>query len=84
MSHSKFNRRGRSLYLESWNPSTKKYINTCKVCGHQGYSPVIEEEGFCDQQINRVIYAELKQTYTKLALDEFGRCEYCAKVLDRK
>lgn len=83
MSHSKFTKRGRSLYLEQWNASAKKYVNTCKICGHKGYSPVIEQEGFCDEVINNVIYSELKQTLTKLELDEFGRCEYCARVLDK-
>ena len=82
MSHSKFTKRGRSLYLESWNPSAKKYINTCKLCGHKGYSPVIEQEGFRDEQINRVIYSELTQTLTVLPLDEFGRCATCAKLMD--
>ena len=55
MSHSKFTKRGHSLYLENWNPSAKKYINTCKICGHSGYSPVIEQEGLCDLVPNRVI-----------------------------
>ena len=27
MSHSKYNKRGHSLYLDSWNPNAKKYIN---------------------------------------------------------
>ena len=27
MSHSKYNKRGKSLYLDNWNPNAKKYIN---------------------------------------------------------
>ena len=77
-------RRGRSLYLESWNPSAKKYVNTCKICGHRGYSPVIEQEGFCDTVPNGAIYEELKSTLKELALDELGRCEMCARVHDGK
>lgn len=84
MSHSKYTKRGKSLYLESWNPAAKKYINTCIICGHKGYSPVIEEEGFCDTVPNGVIYTELKKTLPVLPLDELGRCEECARVQDRK
>ena len=82
MSHSKFTKRGRSLYIESWNPAAKRFINTCKICGYQGYSPGIEQEGFLDDQIHRVIYAELKKTLPRLELDEFGRCEACARAQD--
>ena len=84
MSHSKFTKRGKSLYLESWNPSVKKYINVCKICGHKGYSPAIEQEGFCNKAPNGAIYAELTATLPRLPLDELGRCEQCAKVLDNK
>ena len=82
MSHSKKTKRGYSLYLEEWNPSAKKYINVCKICGFKGYSPVIDEEGFCDRTGDGVIYAELKRTLPKLQLDEYGRCEACARVQD--
>ena len=78
MSHSKHTKRGYSLYLEKWNCSSKKYINTCAICGHKGYSPVIEQEGF-----DKVIYEELSKTLSKMQLDELGRCEVCAKVQDR-
>ena len=85
MSHSKFTKRGRSLYLDNWNPSAKKYINTCVICGHKGYSPVIDQEDFCSQQLgNGVIYRELKKTLTPLPLDNLGRCEECARVQDSK
>lgn len=46
MSHSKHNKRGHSLYLDSWNPNAKKYINECKICGYKGYSPAIEQPDF--------------------------------------
>lgn len=82
MSHSKMTKRGYSLYVEQWNPSAKRFINTCKVCGHRGYSPSIECEGFCDTPKNRAIYTELKQTLRELALDEYGRCEICARLSD--
>lgn len=83
MSHSKFTKRGYSLYLENWNPSEKKYINTCKICGHKGYSPVIEQEGFRDIPTNKVVYEELRRTLSILPLDELGRCECCAHLQDK-
>ncbi len=84
MSHSKMQKRGYSLYVEEWNPNVKKYINECGVCGRKGYSPVIEEEGFCDEHIRRIAYQELKKTLTKLELDEYGRCATCARLQDKK
>lgn len=39
MSHSKYTKRGYSLYIENWNRSAKKYINICGIWGHKGYSP---------------------------------------------
>lgn len=82
MSHSKFTKRGRSLYLDNWNPSAKKYVNVCKICGHRGYSPVIEQAEFLNDPMNRGIYSELKRTLKPLPLDDLGRCEYCAKIQD--
>ena len=84
MSHSKQTKRGYSLYLENWNSSAKKYINTCAICGHRGYSPVIEQAGFCNYLENKAIYKELSKTLCRLQLDELGRCEDCARVQDRK
>ena len=84
MSHSKFTKRGRSLYIEKWNPYAKKFINVCKLCGRKGYSPGIEQEGFCNDPMYRAIHCELVSTLTRLELDELGRCETCAKLMDRK
>ncbi|MCH5163206.1 MAG: hypothetical protein J1G38_06965 [Clostridiales bacterium] len=84
MSHSKITKRGYSYRLEEWFPHAKKYINTCVICGHKGYSPVIDDEGFCDQPGNGAIYTELKKTLEVLPLDELGRCEYCATVQDKQ
>ena len=72
MSHSKHTKRDYSIYIEKWDKSAKKYINTCVICGHKGYSPVVETEGFCE-----VIFKELSKTLHKLELDEYGRCIYC-------
>lgn len=83
MSHSKKTKRGYSLYIEKWNSSAKKYINTCAICGHIGYSPVIEEENFCNTNENKVIYQELSKILCKLELDESGRCNVCIRLQDK-
>lgn len=73
MSHSKHIKRGYSLYIEKWNAAAKKYINTCVICGHKGYSLVIEKESFCNSLENKAIYRELTKTLSKLELDDLGR-----------
>ena len=77
MSHSKQTKRGYSIYLEKWNPSAKKYINTCAICGSKGYSPVIEAN-----LKDTVEYRELTKILTKMELDGLGRCSDCARVQD--
>lgn len=88
MSHSKYNKRGHSLYLDNWNPNAKKYINECKICGYKGYSPAIEQPDFLSEKdkhpLNKVIYKELTKTLSLLELDEFGRCETCTKIHDKQ
>ena len=88
MSHSKLNEPDFSIYLNKWNPSAKKYINTCNICGSQGYSPVILAEDFCDRepnvyQENRAIYKELTRTLKPLPLDSLGRCEICTNMQEK-
>ena len=53
MSHCKYNKHGRSLYLDNWNPNAKKYINECKICGYKGYSPAIEQPDFLSNRDNQ-------------------------------
>ena len=84
MSHSKYTKRGYSLYIEKWNSSAKKYINICVICGHKGYSPVIEQIEFQKSFENKVIYEELTKILPKMQLDRFGRCKDCAQVQDKK
>ena len=83
MSHSKHNKNGKSLYIEKWNPKAKKYINTCALCGKQGYNPSIEQEGVIGDTERRAIYIELKKTLSALPLDDYGRCADCAKRMDK-
>ena len=88
MSHSKTTKRGKSLYIDKWNPAAKRFINTCKICGAQGYAPTIEADGFVldgggmiDGE-HRAIRAELKKTFKPLELDAHGRCSHCAERMD--
>ncbi len=90
MSHSKVNKKGKSLYIDKWNKSAKNFINTCVICGAKGYSPTIDEDGFIYDNANnienfehRAIRQELKSVLSPLSLDELGRCPTCAKLMDK-
>lgn len=90
MSHSKYTKRGKSLYVESWNPTAKRFINTCVLCGAQGYSPTIDEDGFVYDDSNKIvnfehraIRIELKSILKPLPLDSLGRCTDCASKMDK-
>ena len=90
MSHSKFHKRGKSLYIDSWNGEAKKFINTCSLCGATGYNPSIEDEGFVHPAkdktnfVHSAILEELKRAYKPLKLDEYSRCELCASIINKK
>lgn len=84
MSHSKFRKKGHSLYIDNWNPDAKKYINTCYLCGQEGYSPAIEEDDFLNTLERKALYKELTKMFdSALALDSLGRCKECAKRQDK-
>lgn len=84
MSHGKFSKRGKSHYIDNWNPSAKKYINVCVLCGRKGYSPAIKENDFSDSLEHKAIYDELTKMFdSALVVDDFGRCEDCAKRQDK-
>lgn len=79
MSHSKFHKRGQSLYIKNWNPEAQKYIHACCLCGRKGYSPSIEDADFSNTPERTAIYTELTKMFTSaLPLDSYGRCEDCA------
>ena len=91
MSHSKYTKRGKSLYIEKWNPSAKRFINTCVICGAQGYNPGIDDIGFVSESPQklpdlerRAIRSELKRVLKPLSLDSFGRCSDCAKAIKNR
>ena len=89
MSHSKYAKRGNSLYIEKWNPSAKRFINTCSVCGSKGYDPGIDDDGFVYDNAkkiadfeHRAIRDELKRVLKPLPLDHLGRCTDCARIME--
>jgi len=87
MSHSKYIKRGYSYYIKKGDPSSKKYIIRCGICGCKGYSPEIAEPDFIEENPdislqNKVIYRELIKALKPLKLDDLGRCEDCAKIMD--
>ena len=91
MSHSKMTKRGRSHFVESWNPKAKNFINTCALCGARGYSPTIDEDGFVYEGEarfpnfeHRAIRDELTRILSPLPLDSLGRCQTCSAVMDRE
>ena len=89
MSHSKMTKRGRSHFVEAFNPNAKRFINECVLCGKRGYRASIEEEGFVHPSPDktdyehRAILAELAAVLPPLSLDEYGRCEDCAARLEK-
>ena len=90
MSHSKMTKRGRSLYVEKWNPSAKRFIKSCSVCGDVGYDPGIENSGFIHPSENKVdyehraIYTQLTSIYKPIYLDDLGRCSSCRAAMEKE
>jgi len=67
------------------NPYAKRFINTCVMCGKQGYAPQIDNADFAGRESTvyhwfsrEKLKAMLRNYYEPLALDETGRCESCA------
>ena len=90
MSHSKVTKNGKSLYIEKYNSATKNFINTCSICGKQGYKPSICDDGFINPSAqitnhsHSAMYNQITKCYKQMAVDELGRCEICANVMDNK
>jgi hypothetical protein len=78
MAHTKNTRRAHSYYFEQQNPGAKRYIVTCALCQHQGFSPRVLDEGFANTVEKKHILSALRATYKPLHLNDFGRCITCA------
>jgi hypothetical protein len=80
VSHSKLTGRGRSLYLEKWNPSAQRFIVTCVHCARTGFRPEILEDDFAFSMERQAVLSELQRVLKPLPLDAVGRCKVCAGI----
>jgi hypothetical protein len=87
-------KRGQAFYAEIVNPSAKKYLVQCNLCGRVGLKP--EATGADSDEIKddktgkrhlklkkqsqQIAIRSLRRVYESLPLDKFGRCEICAKA----
>jgi hypothetical protein len=67
------------------NRYAKRFLNTCVICGKQGYAPQIANADFAGKEstvYHRFSREKLKvmlcKYYEPLALDDAGRCTSCA------
>ena len=81
MSHSKVSKKGKSLYLDVWNPSAKRFIATCVHCGATGFSPAVLESDFASTLERKAIRSALERAMKPLPLNEKGQCESCARLV---
>ncbi len=80
MSHSKNTKKGRSQYVEVWNPRAKKFILQCSRCGYRGYSAEILNDEFQADLERRAISRELQKILRPLELDGQGFCASCGAI----
>ncbi len=80
MSHSKLTKRGRSHYLEVFNPEAKRFVVQCVLCGTTGFAPGVLAPDFADSPVRKVVVLKLQEVLEPLALNEAGQCEDCAGV----
>lgn len=67
------------------NRYAQRFINTCVMCGKEGYAPQVDDEDFAGNE--STVYHQfsraklknmLREYFEPLALDEAGRCELCS------
>jgi hypothetical protein len=78
--------RSRKDHWFEMNPYAQRFINTCAVCGAQGYAPQIDDADFAGNGSTLIhrfsrekLQALLRKYYQPMALDETGRCDECAR-----
>jgi hypothetical protein len=69
-------------YVSAYNPDTKRFINTCSVCGQQGYAPQVLESNFVTDLVRQAMRDVLVRNYQPMPLDELGRCVECRRVAE--
>jgi hypothetical protein len=87
-------RRGQSFYAEVLDPSAKRFLNQCSLCGRVGLKPeaggvdyhairdekTVKEHQKLDKLMQKIAVGSLQRVYEPLLLDKFGHCEICAKA----
>jgi hypothetical protein len=58
-------------------PSSVKWINTCALCGAQGYRPELNNHKF----VAAVLDYQVKKVFDELTLDERGLCPKCSPLV---
>jgi len=81
--------RSRKDHWFEMNPQSQRFINTCAVCGAQGYAPQIDDTDFAGNESTvfhrfsrEQLQGKLRKYYRPLALDIDGRCAACASPPD--
>jgi hypothetical protein len=87
-------KRGQAFYAEIVNPSAKKHLVQCSLCGRVGLKPdasgvdydtikdekTIKRHQKLETLSQKIAIRSLQRVYEPLPLDKFGHCEICAKA----
>jgi hypothetical protein len=72
MSQSKEKERGKSNYLDDFNPAARRHVVACISCGKRGSNPATLEN-----ETNPYIVQEISRMFEPLSLDDSGVCDVC-------
>jgi hypothetical protein len=76
--------RSRKHHWFELSHDAKRFINTCIICGRQGYAPQIDDADFVSESmmfhglVREILQSQLREYFNLLPLDEAGRCEGCS------
>jgi hypothetical protein len=90
-------KRGESFWAVVVDPSCKKFLNKCALCGRIGLKPDALDVDYSAMEHQKTIkrhqksatfnrelaVKNLQRRYEPLSLDEFGRCQVCAQVAEK-
>ncbi len=90
-------KRGQSFWTEVVDPSAKRYLHECALCGRVGLKPgalnvdysAVENEKTINRHRKSATFDQelavknLLRTFGTLTLDERGRCKVCAEVAEK-
>ena len=87
-------KRGQSFYAEVLNPSTKRFLHQCSLCGRVGLKPdassgdydtirdekTVNRHQKLDKLIQKIEVESLQRVYEPWPLDKVGHYEVCARL----